>query len=54
MFIRSMQENLFIVLAKLLFKRKHCLALAYAIENNKMFVAWWMNPFNIDMEGVAT
>ena len=25
-----------------------------AIENNKMFVAWWMNPFNIDMEGVAT
>ena len=25
-----------------------------AIENNKkMFVAWWMNPFNIDMEGVA-
>ena len=29
MFIRSMQENLLIVLAKLLFKRKHCLALAY-------------------------
>ena len=25
-----------------------------AIENNKMFVAWWVNPFNIDMEGVAT
>ena len=25
-----------------------------AIENNKMFVAWWMNPFNIDMKGVAT
>ena len=60
MFIRSMQGNLFIVLAKLLFKgniawhwfmsRRYLIV----IENNKMFVAWWMNPFNIDMEGVAT
>ena len=58
MFKRSMQGNLFIVLAKLLFKRKHCLALAYVTtlfncykKTNKMFVAWWVNPFNIDMGG---
>ena len=60
MFIRSMQGNLFIVSASYYLKgniawhrlmSRHYLI---AIENNKMFVAWWMNPFNIDMEGVAT